>query len=507
MDPAGIAALIQRMLPPMAAGGGRNTPAMDWRNLLEPIPMSSGPPPMQPPIITPTTPPISEVMRPAANAPYYLARPEAAPSYGGGLYGMPGSPNDDSAARVTALINSMEPYPAPTPPQHRGFGNKILGALGDALANYGSVRAGGPAQPMGQYGAGLQGERLRFQGASDEAAKNNAAIRNQMRLAAFQKEQDRQTAKEVARIRALTPNRSQRVMVSNQTIDIKGVPTSVDFIRDPMSGDVTDIQIGGQSVVDNDALMTEIEGGIKGFAPVYMNQMGPDASGNMTAGLYRFDRGTGRFGRVGNLQPIPQEGFVKDVGAGEGVMTGMPGVMKAYNEAVDETTENASSWTPEFINKVKNYANATVANTSMKDLFSTPKMINYYDQARGILSPYIRYVSGLTVPEAEYKRYERRLPIPGVTAPQNVVGRWNSLVREILRDMESKYRVSGRTPPQRLTDLLRQIDQQLPTEQMLGLDANGNPIAGGEAPGELDEAEFFRQLDERRKAGANAAPR
>lgn len=437
MNPEIIAALLQRL---SASGGGMrraDTPSLGAsvamqqgvNDLWGPREiMGDGPPPDW-----------RTATRPVGDAapPYYLAQPRSSdPGYGSLAYG--GSAADQAAAeRVTALINGLETQPSPTLPK-RSTGNKILGALGDALSNYGSVRSGGPVQPMGQYGSGVQQERLRFQSASEEAAKNNAAIRNQMRLAAMQSD-DRER---LARIQG-EYGKEEAEIRSRPRPPIR-VPTTVVDGKTGQNVRVVDWFDG-----DTGTFLRRTDQGEAGYAPAVMPGMEVGADGEPDAGIFRVPKsrgaGTERVTAPGGrrLEPMPSSPLAAEAGGKGAVLERVPDVMDVFNRAAESVGGDEG-----YFNGVQNWVQGQAAKRNLGRIVGAPpQLTDYFNSVKSVLFPIVKTGSGVNFSYQELDRWESRFPLPGFNTPEEAEHAWQVLIDEMISDVKSKYAAAGRTPP------------------------------------------------------------
>lgn len=150
------------------------------------------------------------------------------------------SPNETAAQTVSRLIGSLDMVPAPQAVTH-SVTNRVLGSLADGLRAFASARIG-EAPTIGPYAAQLAGEKLRFQAASQDAASTNREIRNKVRLAAFQDQQERQRQIDVEKMKAQAAVDAARARGGNlksvsSVIDVGGTPTHVVDFYNPETGE------------------------------------------------------------------------------------------------------------------------------------------------------------------------------------------------------------------------------------------------------------------------------
>lgn len=344
-----------------------------------------------------------------------------------------GSSRDDILASVQRLLEGGLEY-APTPVQPRqGLFQNITGNLGDAITAMAAVRAGGAPPAEGTYGRTVREKRLRFTTAQNDALGANRDLRNKVRLAAAADVEQRgkegrqlQGQKELAAIR--TANRPLRFVPA--TINVDGVPTRVIDAYDATTGEHVGTQSQGEA----------------GFAPsIQPGMIGGEGGQPPKAGFVRIPRGSGNTtvvpgpgGRT--LEPPPPAALASEAGGKAGVLAGIPGLKQAFSDADLELRGGN-------LQEIKTWLQAQTQGTRFEQVAEPVALQKYYAAVRGVLTPYIQNVSGKQVPESEFRRYEARMPIPGVTPPEAVDSKWGSLINEMVRDIKAKYAAQGRNPP------------------------------------------------------------
>jgi hypothetical protein len=360
------------------------------------------------------------------------------PGIAGTSQGQGGEP--DIFTKVDALLKTLEMEPPPSSPQYSPW-RKVVGAIGDSILAMSSVRAGGGPQP-GRFGAQMQAEQAQHRLDTQRAGAANRETRNRIRIGAFEDEQRRLREKEVAGVRG----QNVRGQIRNlYTVDDDGNPITIPYTYNPATGSI--------APVDPEELAAVTAGGgpEKFVPPVIMSGTVIGDTGQPQASILKIPRGPGPTTRVSGpsgrrLEPLPPPGLVTETGGKVGVLEGIPGLKKVFNESNTEL-QGDTLLGSETLGKGKNWLQAQTAGTRFQPIAMPVSMQKYYNALYAILFPYVRSVSGLVFPESELKRYESRMPIPGVTDPSVVDGQWESLIGEMVRDIQAKYGAAGRTPP------------------------------------------------------------
>jgi hypothetical protein len=387
----------------------------------------------------------------------------------------PGFVEDPQTKMIQDLIASLETPPAPTAPpagappptalQDALFGGTprhFAGALGDAIAAMAAVKAGGAPPPMGAFAASQQrqaelaAQQLQeYQKRQEENAAAERMLRNQARISVFQEGQKQTGAEAIANIRA----KGTRGLKSEFVRDVNGESHRFVRLLDPTTGytmPLVDPKTGEQ--------VEELDLGPAGYAPAIIPGMM-----NGQAIVARVPRNTGPatpvMGTEGaRLEPPTPPTLVQQAGGQMGVLKGIPGLKEAYDAADKELRGSGK------IDQVIRWAQSRASNTSAAPLVQPVAMQKYYANMRSTLFPYVRSLSGLVFPESELVRYEGRMPIPGVTDPEVVDSQWASLIQEMVRDIQEKYKAAGRTAPAipsgtaaptpTVDEILKQVDEE-----------------------------------------------
>ena len=373
-----------------------------------------------------------------------------------GLFGIQtGTPEEDpQTARILELLASLEQPPPEAPPVAPGpepstlqkvlFGGaprNFVGSLGDAISAMAAVKAGGTPPAQGAYAASQEREAVRqaqlAEAARQRQAENDAAarsLRNTVRVSTFTEGLKQSGEEKLAKIKAQASG--TKGLKSEYTVDEGGVSRRKLRLTNPITGEPMPIWDP-----EKQEQVWELDLGPAGYAPgLIPGMMGGEA------GIFRTPRNTGEATRVtgpggAKLEPPPPAGLVQETGGKIGVLQGVPGLREAYT-AADEKLRGSGKF-----DQIKNWAFAQTAGTAVQPVAMPVPMQQYYNNMRSILTPYVRSVSGLVFPEAELRRYESRMPIPGVTPPEVVEGQWESLIGEMVRDIKAKYGAAGRQAP------------------------------------------------------------
>lgn len=367
-----------------------------------------------------------------------------------GIYGI-GDEQNPEAQQILELLQSLEkappeqPPPQPEQPSHLqrvllgGTPRHFVGSLGDAIAAMAAVKAGGTPPAMGAFAASQEREALRqaqqleeYRKRQEENAAADRSLRNTIRVSTFQEGQKQAGAEKLANIKA----KGVRGLKSEFVRDVNGVSHRFLRLLDPTTGEtmpLLDPKTGEQ--------VEELDLGSAGYAPAVIPGM---MEGQ--AGVFRVPRNTGAATPVtgpggAKMEPPPPIGLAQEAGGKIGVLQGIPH-LKGVFDKTDAKLRGSGK-----LAQIKNWAFAQTAGTSLQPIAMPVPMQQYFTEMRAILAPYVRSVSGLVFPEAELRRYEARMPIPGVTDPGVVESQWDSLIQEMVRDIKAKYGATGRKTP------------------------------------------------------------
>jgi hypothetical protein len=358
-----------------------------------------------------------------------------------------GGTQDPAVARVEELLRTLEQTPAPqAPPEYKKVPvwARILGVIGDALSASGAVRAGGRPADIGQFQGYLQNRRANYQAQLQEYQKRsheteaaNRMLRNNVRIGFSEDTRRREREEAIAKIR---PSRSQRLQKSEFVRDVNGEPHRFRQFTDPFDGSIV-------PVVDPESgeILNELDLGPSYLAPTILPGMVIGGDGRPQASFVRIPKAGGPTTTVqgpggARLEPQPPAGLAESLGGEQGVVEGIPAVMDVYRKA-----EQAVGGSDNALRQIKNWALSKAAGTSVGPIVAPQELVNYYASVRSILFPYVKSISGAAFPEQELRRYEAQFPIPGVdTDPEH---KWNTVISQMVRDIKSKYRASGRTAP------------------------------------------------------------
>lgn len=130
------------------------------------------------------------------------------------------------------------------PPEVRPIGafQGILGRLGDALLAAAAIRAGGQPPSIGPFASRVQNQQLSQQQEAAAAEESNRALRNRVRIGAF--EESQRAARESANIKARGSGRPLR-FISRSEMRGDTVINTTD-VYDPITGEYLGTHEGGE---------------------------------------------------------------------------------------------------------------------------------------------------------------------------------------------------------------------------------------------------------------------
>lgn len=345
-----------------------------------------------------------------------------------------GPPASDPQSIVEELLSHLEMAKAPSY-QPQTFRQRFFGTLADALMAASRARVGAAPGP-GAYGERIAAEQEAQRTAESNVMKYNTDLKNQARLSLTKEILQGQTAKDVAGIRGQASLKGMRLTKDTTSENVNGIPTTVTRFYNPSTGEVVATHIGGE----------------RGFAPTIIPGQWVDTdTGEVTAGFARIPRtaggpqpvGGGAGGPGKTFQPTPPAGFMADVATGEGVLTRFPKVQEAYQQAVDEGGGTAEG----VLAKAWRQAEAAAATSSTGQFIAPPALIRYYAKMKSVLFPIVKRGSGVAFSAKELDKWQQRFPVPGVHDPETADFMWDSLIDEMVADIQAKYHVAGRKRP------------------------------------------------------------
>ena len=338
------------------------------------------------------------------------------------LYGIQQQGDPGIAQLMKLLEGAKMPVPE-RPKQSNETLRMIAGSLGDAATTMSNLRLGHPAG-QGAFAQSRQLTEDRYQKQLAEATRFNSELGAKARLMMFDnKLQMRRESAKPAKPTALKESKFE-------TTDSDGNNITLPLNYNSETGQYSATNIGG---LPKQQKPGQIVNG---------TLTGPD--GTPETGFYRIgeDNSITKIDPMeGSFEPVMSPSLAKEISGQKALMAGVPGMSEAWKKADDALGGNKG---------VMNYYQNLVQNLAAPTKFFKPlaptELVNYYREMRAILFPYVKSISGAAFPEAELQRYESQFPLPGLASTDEADRAWVILIDMIVRDVQEKYKTSGREP-------------------------------------------------------------